>query len=146
MAIDPSALTVVIPTRDRWPILQRTLTALSHQTVTGFAVVVVVDGEDQEVPDLGSGVQVVQVSHGGPGPARNVGVSGTDTPLVLFLGDDMIPTPVLIVKHLARHAREGGPTVAVLGGVEWHPDVRRTPLLEWNDKAGMQFELAGIGD
>src|SRR5690242_15455096 len=115
MAIDPATLTVVIPTRDRWPILRRTLEALSQQTVTGFRVVVVVDGEDQSVPSMPDGVTVVQVAHGGPGRARNTGVQNTNTPLVLFLGDDMIPTPELVERHLARHERDGGPTVAVLG-------------------------------
>jgi glycosyltransferase involved in cell wall biosynthesis len=142
----PGDLTVVIPTRDRWEILDRTLRALDGQTVQGFAIVVVVDGEDQVVPTMPAGVRVVQVPHGGPGLARNAGVAVTASPLVLFLGDDMIPTPELVERHLARHAAEGAPTVAVLGSVEWHPEVRRTPLLEWIDKAGMQFELAGIGD
>jgi glycosyltransferase involved in cell wall biosynthesis len=146
VTLGPEGLTVVIPTRDRWDILSRTLQALRSQTVQGFAIVVVVDGDDQTVPALGEGVQVVQVSHGGPGRARNAGVAASSSPLVLFLGDDMIPTPALIERHLERHAADGGPTVAVLGGVDWHPEVRRTPLLKWIDRAGMQFELAGIGD
>jgi glycosyltransferase involved in cell wall biosynthesis len=139
-------LTVVIPTRDRLPILERTLDALAHQTVSGFSVVVVLDGEDQTMPGARDGVRFVQVAQGGPGRARNLGVAETSTPLLLFLGDDMIPTPQLVERHLARHAAEGGPTVAVLGSVDWHPEVKRTPLVQWIDRAGMQFELAGIGD
>lgn len=149
MSIGPEGLTVVIPTRDRWDILERTLRALAAQTVRGFGVVVVVDGTDQAVPSLREAfpdVQVVQVEHGGPGEARNAGVARTSCELVLFLGDDMIPVPDLVERHLARHAVEGGPAVAVLGSVTWHPEVRRTPLLEWIDRAGMQFELAGISD
>ncbi|HVY08672.1 MAG TPA: glycosyltransferase [Mycobacteriales bacterium] len=146
LAPGPGDLAVVIPTRDRWPILARTLAALAAQTVSGFAVVVVVDGEDQTVPALPAGINVVQVAHGGPGRARNAGVQSCRKSLVLFLGDDMIPAPDLVERHLARHGREGGPTVAVLGSVEWHPEVRRTPLLKWIDTAGMQFEVAGIGD
>ncbi|HVW81469.1 MAG TPA: glycosyltransferase [Mycobacteriales bacterium] len=145
-SIRPDQLTVVIPTRDRWEILGRTLRALETQTVQGFAVVVVVDGEDQHVPSLPAGVRVVQVAHGGPGRARNAGVRSAETPLVLFLGDDMIPTPELVERHLARHSAEGGPTVAVLGSVTWHPEVRRTSLLDWIDREGLQFELAGIGE
>jgi GT2 family glycosyltransferase len=146
MTLSGESLTVVIPTRDRWAILGRTLRALAEQTITGFSVIVVVDGEDQDVPSLPDNVLVVQVPHGGPGRARNVGVTRSSTPLVLFLGDDMIPAPDLVERHLARHVAEGGPTVAVLGSVAWHPEVRRTPLLQWIDRAGMQFEIAGIGD
>jgi GT2 family glycosyltransferase/SAM-dependent methyltransferase len=146
VTVDATSLTVVIPTRDRWDILGRTLAALTAQTVHGFGIVVVVDGEDQEVPLLPREVAVVQVPQGGPGKARNEGVATTSTPLVLFLGDDMIPAPDLVERHLLRHEGEGGPTVGVLGRVEWHPEVAATPLREWIDRAGMQFELAGIGD
>ncbi|MGN6473298.1 MAG: glycosyltransferase [Mycobacteriales bacterium] len=140
----PNDLTVIIPTRDRWPILRRTLDALSRQTVSGFGVIVVVDGEDQSLPELPPEVDIVQVAHGGPGQARNIGVERSRTPLVLFLGDDMIPTPVLLERHLARHDAEGGSRVAVLGSVEWHPEVPRTPMLRWIDREGLQFETAGI--
>jgi glycosyltransferase involved in cell wall biosynthesis len=139
-----SDLTVIIPTRDRLPILKRTLEALSRQTVTGFEVVVVLDGDDQTVPAAGDGVRFVQVSQGGPGRARNLGVAETVRPLLLFLGYDMIPTPEFVERHLARHESEGGPTVAVLGSVDWHPEVRRTPLVQWIDRNGMQFETFGI--
>ncbi|HVT66005.1 MAG TPA: glycosyltransferase [Mycobacteriales bacterium] len=139
-------LTVIIPTRDRLPILKRTLDALSRQTVTGFDVVVVLDGEDQEILASSDAVRFIRTSQGGPGRARNLGVAETERRMLLFLGDDMIPTPELIERHLARHAAEGGPAVAVLGSVDWHPEVRRTPLVKWIDDAGMQFELAGIGD
>ncbi|HEX3705319.1 MAG TPA: glycosyltransferase [Mycobacteriales bacterium] len=146
MTIDASSLTVIIPTRDRWRILDRTLAALRAQTVQGFDIVVVVDGDDQSVPSLGSDVAVVQVPQGGPGQARNVGVARATSPLLLFLGDDMIPTPELVERHLARHDRDGGPQVAVLGSVSWHADVPETSLRRWIDRAGMQFELAGIDD
>lgn len=146
MTVEPSDLAVVIPTRDRWPILGRTLRALAAQTVKGFSITVVVDGDDQQVPQLPIDAEVVVVPHGGPGQARNAGVARSKSPLVMFLGDDMIPAPDLVERHLARHRAEGGPTVAVLGRVEWHEEVPRTPMLTWIDRAGMQFELAGIGD
>ena len=136
-------LTVVIPTRDRWSILARTLAELSRQSVSGFDVVVVVDGLDQFPPDLGA-ARVVQVEHGGPGAARNAGAREATTPLVLFLGDDMIPRPDLVERHLARHSSDGRPTTAVLGRVEWHPDVPRTSLRAWIDGTGMQFDYHSI--
>lgn len=140
---DPSQLTVVIPTRDRWPILARTLDALRAQTVHGFGIVVVVDGRDQEVPDLG-GVDVLVRPQGGPGAARNAGVAAVETPLVLLLGDDMVPTPALVERHLAAHERWPGEKVGVLGRVEWHPDVRPGRLHRWLDWSGAQFEFASI--
>jgi glycosyltransferase involved in cell wall biosynthesis len=144
--IDPSWLTVVIPTRGRPEILARTLDALHKQTVGGFSTIVVLDGIDQVAPRLSRGVEVVTVEHGGPGRARNIGVERSRSPLLLFLGDDMIPAPDLVERHLARHAREGGPSVAVLGAVDWHPKVRRTSLIRWIDRASMQFDLVGVED
>ncbi|MGZ6801715.1 MAG: glycosyltransferase [Nocardioidaceae bacterium] len=135
----PADLTVVIPTRDRWPVLARTLAALRVQSAQGFAVVVVVDGEDQEVPPL-PGVTVLQVPHGGPGRARNAGVAAARTPLVLLLGDDMVPRPGLVAAHLAAHAASPADEDAVLGSVAWHPEVARTPLRDWIDATGMQFD------
>jgi 2-polyprenyl-3-methyl-5-hydroxy-6-metoxy-1,4-benzoquinol methylase len=138
-----SDLTVVIPTRGRWGIVRRTLAALRAQTVTGFDVLVVVDGEDQIGPD-DLGVTTMTVPWGGPGAARNAGVARVVTPYVLFLGDDMIPTSRLVERHLAVHREHPERESAVLGRVEWHPEVRRTRLMSWYDWSGSQFDFATI--
>ena len=141
-------LAVVIPTRERWPVLARTLAALRAQTVTGFEVNVVVDGRDEVIPDLGPVMGAVRVhvqDRGGPAPARNLGARSTDRPLILFLDDDMVATPTLVERHLAVHTAEGGaPQVAVLGHVEWHPDHADAPLNRWLDETGFQFDFASI--
>jgi GT2 family glycosyltransferase len=138
----PFDLSVVIPTRDRWPILARTLAALEAQSVRGFETIVVVDGMDQQPPDVVA--RVVVKEHGGPGAARNLGATTSDRPLVLLLGDDMIPTPDLVAGHLARHNAEPAPEVAVLGHVDWHPEVPRSRLLRWIDWSGTQFDFRNI--
>jgi glycosyltransferase involved in cell wall biosynthesis len=73
-AYGASDLTVVIPTRDRQTILLRTLEALEHQTVSGFEVIVVQDGTDQQ-PFHSPGVTSIVKEHGGPGAAPNAGAS-----------------------------------------------------------------------
>ena len=70
-AFKPDDLAVVIPTRDRWAILERTLDGLASQSVHGFDVVVVVDGQDQDPPALG-GARVVVKQRAGPGAAATV--------------------------------------------------------------------------
>jgi GT2 family glycosyltransferase len=142
---DPHSLAVIIPTRDRWDILARTLDALRKQTVQGFEVLVVVDGTDQTVPDLGS-ARVLVKAHGGPGAARNFGVQHTDRPLVLFLGDDMIPELDLVERHLRRHQAEPQPEVGVLGLAEWHPDVAQGVLHRWIEWSSLHFDYATIRD
>jgi GT2 family glycosyltransferase/2-polyprenyl-3-methyl-5-hydroxy-6-metoxy-1,4-benzoquinol methylase len=139
----PADLSVVIPTRDRWSILARTLQGLSVQTVPGFETIVVVDGLDQQPPDLGDARLLVK-EHGGPGAARNHAARTSDRPLVLFLGDDMVPAPDLVERHLAVHNRRPEEHVAVLGMADWHDEVRRTPLVDWIDRSGSQFDFTSI--
>lgn len=136
-------LTVVIPTRDRWPILGRTLDALGRQTARGFETIVVVDGTDQTPPELAADRVLVQ-EHAGPGAARNRGVAATDRPLVLFLGDDMIPDAVLVECHLDGHDRHPATSSAVLGHVEWHPEVADDPIMRWIDWSCTQFDYPNI--
>lgn len=136
-------LAVVIPTRDRWPILRSTLDALAIQTVGGFDVFVVDDGSDEPAPEL-DGITMLRKQHAGPAAARNFGVRATDRRLVLFLGDDMIPAPRLIERHLDVHRRCPTPETAVLGRVAWHADVARSRLLRWLDWSASQFDFDSI--
>lgn len=139
-------LAVVIPTFQRSSILARTLDALAAQSESGFEVVVVVDGENQAPIDLPDPKwRCLQLGrHGGPAAARNVGVAATDRPIVLFLGDDMIPDPTLVAGHLAAHRSHFRPEDAVLGHVEWHDDVPRNSVIRWIDRSGTQFDYANI--
>lgn len=146
----PSDLTVVIPTRDRWDILARTLACLATQTVRGFRVLVVVDGTDQVVPDALSEahpeLDVLVKEHGGPGAARNAGAAAATTPLLLLLGDDMLPEPGLVAAHLAAHGAHPAPTTGVLGMVRWHPEVADDRIARWLDWSGHQFDFASVRD
>lgn len=134
---------VVIPTHRRAGILDRTVSALVAQTASGFDVVVVVDGDDQAVGPLPVG-RVLNQPHRGPAAARNFGVDQSDRPLVLLLGDDIIPTPGLVAAHLDAHNRHPSPEVAVLGHTEWHADVATWPHNRWLDWSRSQFDYASI--
>lgn len=136
-------LTVVIPTRGRWPILDRTLGALRSQTTTGFETIVVVDGVDQDPPPIPADRMLIQ-EHAGPGAARNHGVRATTRPLVLFLGDDMIPDSTLVERHLSAHDSHPEPSSAVLGRVEWHAEVSDDRIMRWIDWSGTQFDYHNI--
>src|SRR4051812_18507092 len=94
-------LSIVIPTRNRWVTLGRTLAALDDQTESGFETIVVVDGAEQGVPSL-PGARVIQQEHAGPGAARNRGVEASERALILLLGDDMVPQRDFVARHLAR--------------------------------------------
>ena len=141
-------LAVVIPTRDRWDILGRTLSSLSNQTISGFETIVVVDGTDQDPPPLDAS-RVIVKRRAGPGAARNAGARSTGRPLVLFLGDDTIPAPDLVEHHLATHCRHPEREAAVVGFVDWHPEVARNRINRWLEWSGTQSwygSLAATGE
>jgi GT2 family glycosyltransferase len=139
VSYSPADLSVVIPTRERWETLAVTLAALRAQTEQGFETIVVVDGTDQRVPQL-PGVTVVQQERAGPGAARNRGVGESGRPLILFIGDDMVPRSELVARHLARHRAEPATEVGALGRVVWHPSVPRDRLHSWLDWSAALFD------
>ncbi len=141
-------LTVVIPTRERWNILSRTLSSLSHQSVSGFETIIVVDGTDQDPPTLDAG-RVLITPRAGPAAARNFGARATERPLVMFLGDDTIPAPELVERHLETHRRHPEREAAAVGFVGWHPSVARNKInrwMDWSDTQSWYSSLAPEGE
>jgi GT2 family glycosyltransferase/SAM-dependent methyltransferase len=127
-------VTVAIVTRERWDALERTLTALEAQTARGFETIVVCDGTDQQVPAAvreRPAVRVLVQEPAGPGAARNLAARAGERLLLLFLGDEMIPTPGLLGCHLARHDADPAREVAVLGPVRRDPQVPENRLGRW---------------
>jgi GT2 family glycosyltransferase/2-polyprenyl-3-methyl-5-hydroxy-6-metoxy-1,4-benzoquinol methylase len=138
-------VSVVIPTRNRWDILARTISAIEAQTKPGCEIIVVVNGEDQTPPPL-EGVRVVQKDDAGPGAGRNTGARASTRDLILFLGDDTIPEPDLLQRHLDFHNQHPEDEAAVLGFVKWHPSVASNRLNRWLDWSLTQFDYDMIKD
>jgi glycosyltransferase involved in cell wall biosynthesis len=106
-------LSVVIPTYNRLPILQKCLRALEEQVleppVKRYEVVVVDDGSsDDTVPWLQAHreafphVRLFRQEHGGPAQGRNRGVEEARGEVIVFIDSDLVVTP----SFLARHAQE----------------------------------------
>lgn len=119
--ISPS-LSVVIPTLNRRELLQRVLDALAHQTAdpATFEVVVVPDGcadgteamlRAQNYPFA---LKIVEQSEsGGPAAARNAGAKAAVGRILLFLDDDVEPSPGWLDAHRRSHELQGAPVVAL---------------------------------
>jgi mycofactocin system glycosyltransferase len=121
----PPDVTVLIPVRDRAALLGRCLSALGR----GYPVLVVDDGsqDPEAVADVAAahGAALVRRPvNGGPGAARNTGLSGVTTELVAFLDSDCVPEPGWI-ERLAAHladpavAAAAPRMVAVAAGDNW---------------------------
>lgn len=87
---------------------------------------------------------MIRATKGGPGRARNLGVRETDRPLVLFLGDDIIPVKGLVEHHLRGHERHPEPESAVLGLSKWHPEIPTNRVMRWMENSDVQFDYANI--
>jgi glycosyltransferase involved in cell wall biosynthesis len=101
---------VVIPTYNRKPILEKCLRALEAQqfspsTVTGYEVVVVDDGStdgtvqwlshQSEFPH----VRTFEQNHAGPAAARNLGVEKANCDTIIFIDSDLVVTETFLQSH-----------------------------------------------
>ena len=149
-------VSAIITTFNRWPILERTLEALTQQSWERLELVVVDDGSSdgtwerlQAWRDRVGDRLPVHLDHqqnSGQGRARNraLGLAGGD--LVLFLGDDIIPDPDLVAEHVRRH-REVGDPCAVVGFTDWdRASIRVTGAQELVNREGHQFGYAFMED
>ncbi len=149
-AYAPEYVTVLITTFNRWSVLDRTLTALTHQTWKNFEVVVVDDGSRDETwqrlqawknENLAKiKLNIFTQENTGQGIARNNGLMHAQGDLILFIGDDTIPEADFLEQHVQRH-REAGMPCAVVGYTNWDSTggMQVTPLLEYVNEGGHQF-------
>jgi mycofactocin glycosyltransferase len=90
----PGDVTIVVPVRDRQAELTRCLAGLARMP----PVIVVDDGSDDPASvariAAGAGARLLRRPvNGGPGAARNTGLTAADTPLVAFVDSDCAPGP-----------------------------------------------------
>lgn len=113
------AVSVIIPTHNRRPMLERALRALATQTfpATAFEVVVVADGCVDDTLGLLAAYQpayrLVTLSQpaSGAAQARNAGAAAASAPLLIFLDDDIEPAAGFVAAHVAAHAVNPGGVV-----------------------------------
>ncbi len=74
----------------------------------------------------------------GPAFARNRGIKLVKSPVVMFVGDDILPDQFLVKGHLAAHRRYPKKNIAVLGRVIWPPDMPINTLMKHIDGIGAQ--------
>lgn len=98
---------VIIPTYNRLPILQKCLQALEEQDFTQpYEVVVVDDGStDGTVQFLQDNfhdfphVRLFEQNHEGAAIARNTGIDRSTGETIVFIDSDLVVTPVFLSAH-----------------------------------------------
>jgi glycosyltransferase involved in cell wall biosynthesis len=99
---------IVIPTYNRKPILEKCLLALESQNYSGeYEVVVVDDGSIDGTVDWlreikFSHVQLFCQDHQGPSAARNLGIEKAIGDIIIFIDSDLVVLPGFLSAHEAK--------------------------------------------
>jgi glycosyltransferase involved in cell wall biosynthesis len=109
---------IVIPTYNRLPILQKALRALEVQTfdaklVTNYEIIVVDDGStdgtiewlNNTMPELPH-LKIYEQAHKGASAARNLGVEQAIGDTIIFIDSDIIVTPSFLQCHATALMQE----------------------------------------
>lgn len=123
---------IVVPTYQRRDVLLESIASLAQlETPWPVELVVVVDGSTDGTADAARGVAlpfpltVVEQPNRGAAAARNAGAARAGGEFLLFLDDDMVAEPRLLVEHDAVLGRGAD---AAVGHIPLHPDSPRTLL------------------
>ena len=147
-------LTIIIPTCNRSELLKRTLQGFCEQAADElqWQLIIVSDGSTDSthrtVMDFEARLPVrfLQQPKRGVSCARNLGLSETHSPIVLFLDDDVIPSPQLIHEHARFHRERTELEAVLLGYVTWLPEVASTPFMRWYGEFGGLFGFSLLKD
>ncbi len=143
----PPALSIVIPTYKRAPILRECLQRIEAQTIKDrIEVIIISDGHDDETAALFNkhtqyaipNTQFFEIPKSQQGVARNRGIERATGNIILLIGDDIFLAPDACEAHLRAH-QQLQTSSAVLGYTEWDPAMDITPVMKWLDKTGWQF-------
>jgi glycosyltransferase involved in cell wall biosynthesis len=136
-----------MPCYNRAHDLIRALRAYDQQhTREPFELIAVDDGSSDATYDVLASYQPShyqlrierQEKNQGPAAARNRGLAQATAPLVLFVGDDILPDRDFVRAHLTAHRCNPDPKVAILGKVIWGQDLPINTLMTHIDGLGAQ--------
>jgi len=131
-------ISVVIPTYNRINSLKRVLNGLANQSFENadLEVIVVSDGSTDGTNNYLLSIDtpfahksIIQ-KNAGVAAARNTGINAASGDLILFIDDDVVPTPQLLTEHVKSHIAHGD-KVVVLGPMLTPPDFEMVPWVRW---------------
>lgn len=143
-------VSIILPTYNRLPRLQKVLAGLAAQSypLVDMEVVIVSDGSsDGTNTFLQAYIAPLRVrplvqANQGPAAARNLGLQVAQGELVIFIDDDVVPEPRLVAEHVKTHQRHPG-DVVVLGPMLTPPNFALKPWVAW-EQAMLYKQYADI--
>ncbi len=141
----PLPISVIVPTYNQSTLLQRLLKSLSEQTVPhdDYEVIVAVDGSDDDSlatleklkADFKT-LRVLNLTHKGPGAARNAGAEAARGVILAFTDDDCLASKDWLENILSVFKRTGA--IAVQGKTTTDRE-NRSPLTHQMEVLSEQF-------
>lgn len=145
------SISIIIPTHNRAEILRKTLAGYAIQSGDHqMAEILVVD--DGSTDDTAAVVEAytsaapvpiryLRQKRSGTAAARNFAIREAKGDLVVLGDDDIVPGEDMVATHVAWHAKHPEPELALLGYVDWSPEVHPTPFMVWEGLFGPQFNF-----
>jgi hypothetical protein len=138
------ALSVVICTFNRAPLLGKVLDSLCTQTLPAcdFEVVIINDGSTDGTEVVAASyasklpLRYIHQRNAGLASAKNHGLFASQGEVVLFLDDDDIAGEVLLAEHVKTHTEFPAEHYAVLGYTGLSPDISGDPLMHFVTEIG----------
>lgn len=143
-------ISVIIPTYNRIKTLLKTIKALENQSLSkkNFEIIVVDDGSTDSTEmelkyfmrNTSLNIRYFSQPSKRQGAARNLGIKHSNMPLLIFIGDDIVPETNFLEEHLNYH-RENNKygNVAVIGYTQWPREFKVTPFMRYIGEYGYQF-------
>jgi GT2 family glycosyltransferase len=140
-------VSIVIPTYNRLERLKRVLSALECQTypLENLEALVVSDGSSDGTHEYLSAFhppyhfRAIFQANQGAAVARNLGAELALGEILLFIDDDVVPSPQLVAEHIQWH-QEHGDFLVVIGPMLSPPDFDMSPWVQWEqDKLAQQY-------
>lgn len=136
------SVSVVVPTYNRRDRLERVVIALQAQDYPADKVdiIVVLDGcTDDSRPMLerlarrgGPRLVVIEQPSSGPSVARNRGAAAATGDLLVFIDDDVVAAPRVLLEHALAHGRRSG--LVTIGTMMPPPDFDRPVWVRWEEQ------------
>ncbi|NNJ11106.1 glycosyltransferase [Chloroflexales bacterium ZM16-3] len=146
-------VSIVIPTYNRLTRLKQVIAAVERQTypLEDIEVIVVSDGSTDGTNEYLATIQTslnlrfVPQENAGPAAARNNGFRNAGSEYVLFIDDDVVPSPQLVAEHMRQHVAR--PNLVVLGPMLNPPDFTHEPWVAWEQAMlGKQYTAMSHGN
>ncbi len=146
MKIKP-AISIIMPCHNRAYDLSNVLRAYDRQNVSeAFELIAVDDASSDTTYQVLASYQPTRYTlrvermaeNSGPAAARNLGIQLARAPLILIVGDDILPDENLLWGHLIAHKQYQDPNIAILGHIKWPGDLPVNTLMTHIDGIGAQ--------